>query len=87
MTHYTTSVFTRFESLDFYLWEHLKTLVQAAPADIGKALHHSTVDACQIICNLPWHLWMGVAVLHESSDKLDHMEGILSIDYKWTLSL
>jgi hypothetical protein len=39
--------------LDFYLWEHLKTLVYAAPVDNEEALHHRTVDACQTIRNCP----------------------------------
>jgi hypothetical protein len=37
--------------LDFCLWEHLKTLVYAAPVDNKEALHHRIVDACQTIRN------------------------------------
>jgi hypothetical protein len=40
-------------SLDFYLWGHLKTLVYAAPVDNEEALHHCIMDACQTICNFP----------------------------------
>jgi hypothetical protein len=39
--------------LDFYLWEHLKPLVYAAPVDNEEALHHSIVDACQTTYNYP----------------------------------
>jgi hypothetical protein len=39
--------------LDFYLWEHLKPLVYAAPLDNEEALHYRTVDACQTIRNCP----------------------------------
>jgi transposase len=38
-----------FNPLDFNLWEHLKTLVYAAPVDSEEALHHRIVDACQTI--------------------------------------
>jgi hypothetical protein len=41
----------RFESLDIYLWGHLKTLVSAASVDNEEALHHRTVDGCQTIRN------------------------------------
>jgi hypothetical protein len=37
--------------LDFYLWERLNTPTYAAPVENGGALHHSIVDACQIIRN------------------------------------
>jgi hypothetical protein len=37
--------------LDFYLWEHLNTLVYAAPVDNGETLHRRTVDACKTIRN------------------------------------
>jgi hypothetical protein len=37
--------------LDFYLWEHLKTPVYAAPVDNEEAFHHRIVDACQTIRN------------------------------------
>jgi hypothetical protein len=39
--------------LDFYLWEHLKTLVYAAPLHNKETLHHRSVDACQTIHNYP----------------------------------
>jgi hypothetical protein len=39
--------------LDFYLWEHLKTLVYAAPADNEEAFHNQIVDACQTKRNYP----------------------------------
>jgi hypothetical protein len=39
--------------LDSYLWEHLKTLVYAAPVDNEGALHHHSVDAFQTIRNYP----------------------------------
>jgi hypothetical protein len=39
--------------LDFYLSEHLKALVYAAPVDNEEALHHRIVDACQTIRNYP----------------------------------
>jgi hypothetical protein len=43
------------DPLDFYLWEHLKTFVYAAPVD------HCIVDACQTICNyfviFEWMRW------------------------------
>jgi hypothetical protein len=44
---------TDLNPLDFYLWEHLNTLVYAAPVDNGETLHHRTVDACQTILNFP----------------------------------
>jgi hypothetical protein len=37
--------------LDFYLWEHLETLVYAVPVDNEEALHHCILDACQAISN------------------------------------
>jgi hypothetical protein len=39
--------------LYFHLWQHLKTLVYAAPVDNEKALHIRIVDACQTIRNYP----------------------------------
>jgi hypothetical protein len=36
-------------SLHFYLWRNLKTLVYAASFDHEEALHHRIVDACQTI--------------------------------------
>jgi hypothetical protein len=36
-------------ALDFHLWEHLTSLVYAAPVDTEETLHHRTVDACQTI--------------------------------------
>jgi hypothetical protein len=38
-------------SLDFYLWEHQKSLLYAAPVDNEEALHRRIVDACQTIRN------------------------------------
>jgi hypothetical protein len=40
-------------SLDFYLWGHLKTLVYAAPVDNGVAFHNRIVDSCQTVRNYP----------------------------------
>jgi hypothetical protein len=37
--------------LDFYLWEHLHTLVYVGP--VGNKEAHSIVDASQTICNCP----------------------------------
>jgi hypothetical protein len=37
--------------LDFYLWEHLKSLLYAAPVDIEQAFRNRIVDACQAIRN------------------------------------
>jgi hypothetical protein len=37
--------------LDFYLQEHLKSLVHIAPVDNAGALHHRIVDVHQTICN------------------------------------
>jgi hypothetical protein len=37
--------------LDFYMWEHLKSLVYAAPVDNEEPPHHCIVDACQTIRN------------------------------------
>jgi hypothetical protein len=39
--------------LNFYLWQHLNTLVYAAPVDNKEALHHGIVDVCQTIHNCP----------------------------------
>jgi hypothetical protein len=40
-----------FNPLNFYLWEHLKSLVYATPVD--EALHLRIVDACQTFRNFP----------------------------------
>jgi hypothetical protein len=40
-------------SLDFYLWGHLKSLVYAAPVDNEEALQRRVVDTCQTIRNYP----------------------------------
>jgi hypothetical protein len=42
-----------FNSLDFYLWGNLRTLVYVAPFDNEETLHHRIVDACQTIHNYP----------------------------------
>jgi hypothetical protein len=39
--------------LDLYLWEHLRTLVYAAPVDTEETPHQRIVDACQAIRNFP----------------------------------
>jgi hypothetical protein len=44
---------THFNSLDFYLYGHLKTLVYAAPVDNEEAIHRRIVDACQNIRKYP----------------------------------
>jgi hypothetical protein len=36
-------------SLNFYLWGYLKTLVYAASVDNEESFHHGIVDACQTI--------------------------------------
>jgi hypothetical protein len=65
--------------LDFYLWEHLKTLVYAAPVDNKEALYHYIADACQTICNyLNISEWMQQAMARCVKDALNLMEGILS---------
>jgi hypothetical protein len=46
--------FSALYPLDFYLWEHLKTLMYATLVNNEKALHHRTVDACQTIHNYPY---------------------------------
>lgn len=38
-----------FNSLDFYLWEHLTTPVYAASVDNQEAPHHCNVGVCQTI--------------------------------------
>jgi hypothetical protein len=43
-------------SLDFYLSEHLKSLMYAAPVDNEEALHHRTVGVSDYP-QLPRHLW------------------------------
>jgi hypothetical protein len=43
------STLARFESFGFLHVRTPKTLVYAAPNDIGEALHHLTVDVCQNI--------------------------------------
>jgi hypothetical protein len=35
--------------VDFYLWQHLKSVVYAAPVANKEAFHHCVVDACQTI--------------------------------------
>jgi hypothetical protein len=46
--------------LDVYLWEHLKSLVYAAPDGSEEALHRRIVDVCQTIRNYPGVFeWMG----------------------------
>jgi hypothetical protein len=40
--------------LEFYLWEHIKTLVYAAPVDNEET--HRIVDACQTIRSYSRHL-------------------------------
>jgi hypothetical protein len=47
---------TNLNPLDFYLWEHLRTLVYAAPVDNEEALEHHVVDVCQTIRQLPRRL-------------------------------
>jgi hypothetical protein len=44
--------------LDFYQWEHVKTVVYASPVDKEEAVHHRIVDACQTVENYLgiWHL-------------------------------
>jgi hypothetical protein len=44
---------TDLNTLDFYLWRHLATLVYAAPVDNEEALHNRIEDACQTIRNYP----------------------------------
>jgi hypothetical protein len=39
--------------LDFYLWEHLKSLLYSASFDNEEALQHRIVDACETIHNYP----------------------------------
>jgi hypothetical protein len=55
------SMFTKFGSLDSYLWGHPKTFVYAAAVDNKEALHHHTVDASNTIHNYPgiseWMMW------------------------------
>jgi hypothetical protein len=38
-------------SLDFYLWEHLRALVYVTPSDNKQAPHQRIVETCQIIHN------------------------------------
>jgi hypothetical protein len=47
------STLPRIESLDFYLWGHLKICIYAYLVDNEKALHHRIVDVCQTIRNYP----------------------------------
>jgi hypothetical protein len=42
-----------FNHLDFYLWEHLKTLVYAAPVNSEQSLNHHIVDASHTIRSYP----------------------------------
>jgi hypothetical protein len=50
--------------LEFYLWGHLKTIVYAAPIDKKEALHHCTVDACQVTRNYPGIFeWMQLSMM------------------------
>jgi hypothetical protein len=73
--------------LDFYLWEHLTSLVHAAPVDTEETLHHRTVDACETSATAPASLngcggqWWDV-----SRCALNLMQGISSTCYKCTVS-
>jgi hypothetical protein len=42
-----------FNPLDFYMWEHLKTVVYAAFFHNEEVLHHRVLDTCQTILNYP----------------------------------
>jgi hypothetical protein len=48
-----TSRFPDLNRLDFYMWEHKRNLLHAAPDDDEEALHHRIVDASQTIRNYP----------------------------------
>jgi hypothetical protein len=52
--------------LNFYLWEHLKICVYAAPVGYEETLHHLIVFACQTICNYRC-VWLDVAFHDETS--------------------
>jgi hypothetical protein len=53
MTHCMASTLARFESSGFLPVGTPNSFVYAAPVDNGEALHHRTVDGCQIIRNYP----------------------------------
>jgi hypothetical protein len=42
-----------------HLWGHLRTLVYAAPADNGEALHRHTVNACRTVRYCRHARWVG----------------------------
>jgi hypothetical protein len=67
--------------LDFYVWEHLETLVCAAPVGNEEALHR-IVDACQTICNyggiferMLWSMMRRIEVYFKSHE--GHFEHLL----------
>jgi hypothetical protein len=82
-----STLHARFQSSGFYLWEHQKILVYTAHIDNEEALHHRTVDACQIIRNYPD---IFVRMLRSMMTRVEAciflMDDISSAYYKCTLS-
>jgi hypothetical protein len=70
--------------LEFYLWEHIKTLVTADPVDNEEALYHHIVDVCQIISNSPGIFKGMQGPMRRIEGGL--IEAIFSTYYKSTLS-
>jgi hypothetical protein len=55
--------------LDFYPWEHIKSLAYAAPVDNEETLCHRIAHACETICNNPSffeHMWRPMMRLVEA---------------------